>query len=134
MSSLLYDDIREVTFDAEPNDSGIIMVSKGFSVPTEGAGEFFQRSKEHAGAEIGVELARNGVFKVQEISTPPRDGYSMGPEFEDYYKLHGRLMPRPRKIEERVRELSERNSRLRSRVNELEEKLAQVKNAFPDEI
>jgi len=134
MSSLLYDDIKEVTFGAEPNDSGIIIVSRGFSVPKEGAGQFFQRAKEHAGAEIGVELARNGVFKVQEISAPPRDGYSMGPEFEDYYKLQGRLMPRPRQIEERVRELSERNSRLRSRVHELEEKFAQVKDALPDEI
>jgi len=135
MNSLLYDDIREVTFDAEPNDSGIIMVSKGFSVPKDGESTFFSRAKERAGGEIGVELARNGVFKVQQVGSPYSDDeYRMGPEFENYYKLHGRLMPRPRQCEERIKELEEENQALLNRVRDLEHKLNQVKDAFPDEI
>lgn len=135
MNNVLYDDFKELEVEEEPNDSGILMYSKGFSAPKDGDADFFQREKEHAGAEIGVAMAQAGVFKVQQVGSPYSDDeYRMGPEFEDYYKLYARIMPRPRSCEERVRELEEEKQALLNRVRDLENKLNQVKEAFPDEI
>jgi len=135
MSRAVYE--GDVQVDEEPNDSGIYHLWQHFTAPKDAEGgvddKWFADYVRDAGAAIGVAMSDAEVFKL----VRPEDDPSlreMETDLEKPFRLGIRVIPDQRVPDEKMKNLQKENSRLRDRVRDLENKLAQVKDAFPDEI
>jgi len=95
--------------------------------------QWFDDYVRDAGAALGVAMTEAEVFTL----VRPEDDVAlqtMETDLEKPMRMRVKVIPDRRVPDQKMKNLQEENSRLRSRVRDLETKLAQVKEAFPDEI
>lgn len=135
MSYVAYD--GDIQVDENPNESGIYNLWQHFKVPKDAEGEvqeqWFDDYVRDAGAALGVAMTEAEVFT---LVRPEDDAalQTMETDLEKPMRMRVKVIPDRRVPDQKMKNLQEENSRLRSRVRDLETKLAQVKEAFPDEI
>jgi len=135
MSHVAYD--GDIQVDEDPNGSGIYNLWQHFKVPKDAEGEvqeqWFDDYVRDAGAALGVAMVEAEVFKL----TFPEDDVAlktMETDLEKPMRMGVKVIPDRRVPDQKMKNLQEENSNLRARVRDLENKLAQVKEALPDEI